>query len=565
MTQRETKNLMRRKPLLIILSFCLFASFNCQKGCLGNQAYHYIEKDAIFVVEISSLDKLGKYLATIASKLPRDPLSSFIYPSLPKLLKQTVGIPVAEPKELKKYGIDTGEHALLALLSSGEFSIILKVIDTRKLEAILQKSLERNVHRIKTVKKHKVFTIYAEKTATQPFLALTIDEKHLIVCGNTHGDPTDRLIKRLEANDNILENAEFRRIKKRLSPNVLFAFFDGDQAKKLITRTNTELFRDAPDYQKAKLKDQLDTIKGMIAYLGAWGVGLNFREEEYTLQTFFSLPGEKHEQLRKIFQGRGEDPNFIRFLNDKTMLVVKGSANLKETIELILDLAPHEAKLKVYQAFDAFERENNIDLKKHFFSQLSGRYLFAINKPQFRSKHFGYPSFDQLIKSTPLLFMIQLNKPKEAKELLHRIERYLVLSKFNIRTKKQENKIRIYTLEQDKHELYSWTVIDNILLVASTPLFNEALFLHQNGGKSLIGKLESSTIKNALRSPDAALFYLDAQAIVNATSSLEFPFFIKKGVDMMLRPLKPYKDLNVILKNEHRGIFSQLTLKRIAH
>lgn len=560
---RADKRYLRVVTLFALVSAAVAAtSLGCGGGCRGSKApLQYVSHDALAVIEIPSVSRGVRHALAFVEHFKQGALATTLIATKKGQLEKQLGFAIDKPDAYRAKGIEPKAGLVISLDSEGMVTVAMPVAKADALDKYLRELLTRQlpgspVFKDKEQDGLKVTLVTGSAAASGAQGGWAFHGKHLLLAIGK-GDVAQTLAGLTKLKKTAKDNATLQRLRKRLGDTDIMVYVDGAAARQRLQRRFDERVKEASEWSRKRLRAEKELAEGVLSYFEGWAVGLELRQKMISLRSTVAMPEAKAKVLRGILSGKGSAPELGKFIGPDALVVARGSLQLKLLIDRALELIPPRAKRRLYRQIERFERRNNISVEKDLLALLAGRYAFALFAPTAEALQQPPTSVAEAARMVQMALFAQVADEKKAAEMLRRLERFLVMARVDVRTRTRDQR-KVYTLERSGKALVSWTLVKNVLVVASEKRLDSTLTLITKGGKNVLSQVRSSRAKSLLRDGNGNVLYQDLSKALDTVRAVNLPTKIKLLLTPLLGSLAKFDDLTVGLVAEPQGLYGEL-------
>jgi hypothetical protein len=266
------------------------------------------------------------------------------------------------------------------------------------------------------------------------------------------------------------------------------------------------------------------------------------------------MPADKAKLVGQILQGTGDAADLGEYIAPDALAVARVSMDPTKIWQKLREVMSPRQKEVLYQQLDALEKQTKINVEKDVLGLMAGRFAVAVYAPDAAALKGGLSIRrpDRLAELVPITAMIQVKDRKKSADLLSAIERALTTEGHPVRVRSEGDR-RIYYVGEAEAPTMSWTVAKDVVVLATGTRLAKVLALMDKGGENVLGQVRSSRAKNAIRTPEGAVFYYDLAKTADLIRGLDLPGEIKLMLSTVTTTLGRFEDVVWTIEPESNG------------
>lgn len=537
-------------------------------GCRGKAPLAYVPQDAVVVVLVSSVNDAVKGLVKLTEKFQDEaPVKAAVEKNKSQLIKE-LGFDPEKPESMKAKGFDPGRGMAISVGSDGaSVAVVLGVEDKQALEKFLRETINKYAGGRATFKEKEVgglkATLLVMQGEEEPRAAWVYHKGHLVMCPKSKdGKVAEYAVKLTAQESSIKDNKTFGAVQDKLGKHQAMVYVDGASLKKMTTTRTAERLKTASDWMKESIQRDKETLDAALAYLTGAGLALELSGKGVILRGYASIPEEKGKAIREILSGKGDSPDFGELIGPDALAVGRISLDLKKLMDRILEMTPPATKRRLYRDLDRLERETKISFERDVLGLLAGRYAAAFFAPTTAALKQGFSLHrpQDALGALSLVGMAQVTDTKKAADLLATAERMMTGNGMDVRVK-SEGDTRIYFVGPPESPMVSWTVHNEVLVVATGDRLAKTLSLMRKGGDNVLGEIDSSRAKKLFKRDDGIVLYYNLSKTADAIRGLNLPSELKLILSSVTSTLAKFADVTWTVEPEDNGMLGELSVR----
>lgn len=556
-----TRSRAARKLLFLVLLSAMSVP-GCS-GCRDKAPLEFVPKDALAVAVFPSI---AEAIAGMRELLDRfrgqAPVKMALSANKGALVKE-LGFDPEKPQTMKSKGIDADRGLVISLDRDGRsLTIVAGESDSAALEKYLREMATKLTSGKARFEKKMIDGVHVSLVLEKemegyPRMAWAHTGKQVIICPRSvDGKVGQRVARVAKLQSGIAENRVFARLREQIGEHQALLYVDGTSARKLVSARLSQRAETASEWMQKHIKEQQETLDGFFAYLEGAAAALHLSDKGVVARLHVAIPKKRARQIAKILQGRGDAPDFGEFIGPDALLIARLSIDVKGLLDRTLEAIPPRAKRELYRDMDSLEQQTKINLEKDVLRILAGRFAAVHYAPAGGAglpQGFSLHRPESLMPAIPLVAMAQVTDAKKAAELLSTLERVMTRDGLDIRTRSDGERIT-YMLGPSKAPYLSWTVAEDLVLLATGDRLARTLELMNKGGENVLGHIDLPRARKLFKSEDGNVIYYRFSRTVDAIRGMNLPMELKLMLSPVTSALATFSDITLDLEAEDDGL-----------
>ncbi len=565
----EKKDLRKLLPAALLACAVLVGPLlpGCS-GCRGSKApVAFAPADALGVVVVPRLSEAMSQAKAFFDRFKDNPLVAKAVQQGKAEVVREIGFDPEKPETLKKIGIDPGRGLVAHIAADGKsVGIAVGVSDKAALDKYIAKQAAKVNTELKDVEVDGVKVKELRlKGGTHRLGAFAVVKKTLIICpeaaDNKHAAYVAKLTK---LKSDISDNKQFVKLSKQVGKHQLLIYVDGEAAAKASKASAKRRLEGASEFMKKYVKEQQETEQAMLAFFRGAAVGFYSSSKGAGMRGYMAVPDEKAKKLAEVFKGKGDPPEFGRFIGPDALSVSRASINVKAVMDKVIENLSPRRKRRLYRQLERLEKQSKIDVRKVLEELPSGRYAAAVYPPNL-DPQLNLGSLmsrpEQALGMISTVLFIQVTDTDRAAELLAKLERMMVMGRMDVRIQTGKDELKRYFLEVKGKKVVGWTVKDGLLVVATGDRLDKTLTLMEKGGDNVLDQIESSRAKGLFKSDDGNVGYFNLSKMADMVRGMNLPAEVKLMMSSFLSLFNKLADLTGSLEVKDAGVLVEISLR----
>ena len=569
----RTKLRANRIVMALILAAAMTAGASLPgcSGCGGGKApLALVPKDAVAVLVVPGVSDALTGMKAFLDRFKDNPMISAGVQQKKALVVKELGFDPEKPESLKKVGIDPSRGLVAHLAADGKSgAVALGVSDAAALEKFIAAQAKRQSgaeveFRPKEVDGLKIKEVAFKGSSRALGAYAIIKGKTFIFCAEAKdGKHAEYLSQLAKQKGDIGDNKDFVKLSKRAGKHQALVFISGDGARKLSKADAESKLKGASQFSQKYIKEQQETEAAVLANFNGAVVGLSVSGKRLGLKTYVAVPDEQAKKLALLFKGKGDAPEFGKFITPDALMVSRATFDAKMVKDKVLESISPRRKRSLYRDMKRLEEQSKISVEKVIDELLAGRYAVALYPPKLDLKGglgqlMNRP--EAALGMLSMVLFVQVTDDKKAASLLSNLEKMMVMARQDVRIQSKGDQ-KLYYLEVGGKKVVGWAVKDGLVVVATGTRLEKTLALMDKGGENVLGQIDNSRAKGLLKTEDGNMAYYNLQKSVDMVRGMKLPAEVKLMISSVLGMFDNLADVTGSLEVKDAGALMELNLK----
>ena len=556
---------------ILVLAVMTGSSLPGCGGCGGGKApLAFAPKDAVLVLVVPGVTNALTGMKAFFDRFKDNPLVGAGVQQKKAQVVRELGFDPEKPESLKKIGVDPARGLVAHLAADGKSgAVALGVSDAGALEKYIAATAKRQSgaeveFRPKEVDGLKIKEVAFKGSSRAVGAYAIIKGKTFVFCAEaSDGKHAEYLAKLVKQSGDIGDNKAFVKLSKQVGKHQALLFVSGDGARKLNKADAESRLKGASKYMEKYIKEQQETESAMLAHFNGAAVGLTISGKRVALRSYIAVPDEQAKKLADLLKGKGDAPEFGKFVGPDALMVGRATINAKMVKDKMLESISPRRKRRIYSDMERLEKRSKINVEKVIDELLAGRYALAIYPPNLDlqgglARLMNKP--EAMLGMLSMVLFAQVTDDEKAASLLSNVEKMMVMARQDVRIQSKGEQ-KLYYLEMAGKKVAGWAVKDGLVVVATGDRLEKTLELMDKGDENVLGHIDNSRAKGLFKSDDGNVVYYNLQKSADMVRGMKLPAEIKLMISPVLSLFNSLADVTGSLEVKDAGVLTELSLK----